>query len=76
VRAGAPVRQGEIIGRVGMTGPASGPHLDYRVKKNGAFINPLAAHRAMPPADPVPQAQMTAFVAARDLALFKIPTAQ
>jgi murein DD-endopeptidase MepM/ murein hydrolase activator NlpD len=70
VRSGARVRQGDVIGRVGMTGLATGPHLDYRVKKNGAFINPAAAHRAMPPADPVPQAQMAAFVTARDRAFW------
>ncbi len=66
VRAGAHVHQGELIGRVGMTGLATGPHLDYRVKRNGVFVNPVIAHKAMPPADPVPQAQMAAFVAARD----------
>ena len=54
VRAGAHVRQGELIGRVGSTGLATGAHLDYRLKKNGAFINPVTAHRAMPPADPIP----------------------
>jgi len=79
VRAGAHVRQGELIGRVGMTGLATGPHLDYRLKRNGAFINPVTAHRAMPPADPVPQMQMAAFAAARDRAfaqLSPIETAQ
>ena len=57
VHAGARVHQGELIGRVGSTGLATGPHLDYRLKKNGAFINPLTAHRAMPPADPIPAAR-------------------
>src|SRR5581483_556944 len=79
VRAGAHVRQGELIGKVGMTGLATGPHLDYRVKKNGVFINPVAAHHAMPPAEPVPASQMAAFVAARDRAfepLSAIQTAQ
>lgn len=69
VRAGAHVRQGELIGRVGSSGLATGPHLDYRLKKNGAFINPVTAHRSMPPADPVPSAQMAAFAAIRDHAL-------
>jgi murein DD-endopeptidase MepM/ murein hydrolase activator NlpD len=68
VRAGERVQQGEVIGRVGSSGMATGPHLDYRLKKNGAFINPVTAHRAMPPADPVPAAQMPAFAAARDAA--------
>jgi murein DD-endopeptidase MepM/ murein hydrolase activator NlpD len=68
VRAGERVQQGEVIGRVGSSGLATGPHLDYRLKKNGVFINPVTAHRAMPPADPVPPAQMAAFAAARDAA--------
>lgn len=68
VRAGERVQQGEVIGRVGSSGLATGPHLDYRLKKNGAFVNPVTAHRAMPPADPVPAGQMAAFTAARDAA--------
>jgi murein DD-endopeptidase MepM/ murein hydrolase activator NlpD len=68
VRAGGHVRQGELIGRVGSTGLATGPHLDYRLKKNGTFINPLTAHRAMPPSDPVPAARMAEFNRLRDLA--------
>ena len=69
VRAGARVRQGEIIGRVGSSGLATGAHLDYRLKRHGAFINPITAHRAMPPADPIPVAQMVSFEAARDRAM-------
>jgi murein DD-endopeptidase MepM/ murein hydrolase activator NlpD len=75
VRAGARVQQGELIGHVGSTGLATGPHLDYRLKKNGAFVNPLTAHRAMPPADPVPAARMTEFNEVRDraFAAFSVP---
>jgi murein DD-endopeptidase MepM/ murein hydrolase activator NlpD len=68
VRRGARVEQGEIIGRVGATGLATGPHLDYRLKKNGVFVNPVTAHRGMPPAEPVPSAQLASFAAARDRA--------
>ena len=39
--SGDKVTQGEVIGYVGQTGDATGPHLDYRVKKNGRFIDPL-----------------------------------
>jgi murein DD-endopeptidase MepM/ murein hydrolase activator NlpD len=38
---GERVAQGQVIGYVGQTGDATGPHLDYRVKKNGRFIDPL-----------------------------------
>ena len=69
VRAGARVRQGELIGRVGSSGLATAAHLDYRLKKNGAFTNPVTAHRAMPPADPIPPAQMMVFETARDRAM-------
>ena len=69
VRSGARVRQGELVGRVGSSGLATGPHLDYRLKKNGAFINPVTAHRAMPPADPIAAAEMPAFEAARGRAM-------
>jgi murein DD-endopeptidase MepM/ murein hydrolase activator NlpD len=65
VRAGARVHQGDIIGRVGMSGLATGPHLDYRVKQRGAFVNPLTAQRSMAPADPVPAAQIEAFAAVK-----------
>jgi len=38
---GRRVRQGQVIGYVGRTGITTGPHLDYRVKKSGRYINPL-----------------------------------
>jgi murein DD-endopeptidase MepM/ murein hydrolase activator NlpD len=69
VRAGARVRQGDLIGRVGATGLVSGPHLDYRLKKNGAYINPVTAHRAMPPGEPIPSADRERFDAERDRVL-------
>ena len=75
VRAGAHVAQGQVIGRVGATGLASGPHLDYRLKKNGAFVNPLAEHRKMPPGEPVPRAAMAAFEQARGVALARLAAA-
>ena len=42
IKIGNRVKQKEIIGYVGTTGLSTGPHLDYRMKKNGKFINPLA----------------------------------
>ena len=41
IRRGARVAQGDVIGYVGSTGRATGPHLDFRMKKGNRFINPL-----------------------------------
>lgn len=41
IKAGARVRQKQIIGYVGSTGISTGPHLDYRMAHNGVFTNPF-----------------------------------
>jgi murein DD-endopeptidase MepM/ murein hydrolase activator NlpD len=41
IRPGKQVLQGDVIGYVGMTGLATGPHLDYRVMQDGQWLNPL-----------------------------------
>lgn len=66
VKAGSHVAQGDLIGRVGMTGLATGPHLHYGLRKNGAYVNPVIEHRKMPPGDPVPAQHLAMFTAARD----------
>ncbi len=43
LKKGKRVVQKQVIGYVGTTGLSTGPHLDYRVKKNGRFLNPLRA---------------------------------
>lgn len=48
VRVGRTVDQGELIGNVGQTGLATGPHLHYMMAKNGKVINPMTM-KAEPP---------------------------
>jgi murein DD-endopeptidase MepM/ murein hydrolase activator NlpD len=59
VKQGARVMQGDVIGYVGQTGWATGPHLHYEFRVNGEQRNPLTV--ALPNGDPLPATQRTAF---------------
>jgi murein DD-endopeptidase MepM/ murein hydrolase activator NlpD len=61
VRAGTRVSQNDVIGYVGATGTATGPHLDYRLRRNGVFVNPITEHRKLPPGEPIAAAHLAAF---------------
>ena len=59
IRKGVKVKQGQIIGYLGATGLATGPHLDYRIKVNNRFVNPLTLK--LPRGKPVPRKFMAEF---------------
>ncbi len=58
IKAGVRVAQGQTIGYVGMTGTATGPHLDFRVWKNGTPVDPLKLES--PSAEPIKKENLPA----------------
>ena len=57
-------------------GAATAAHLDYRLMRQGVFVNPITALRSVPPADPVPESEMVAFVSVRDRAMAAFSTSR
>ena len=64
---GTRVQQGDVIGYVGSTGLATGPHVCYRFWKNNKPVDPLKLD--LPPSDPLPDEYLPAFETMRDTLL-------
>jgi murein DD-endopeptidase MepM/ murein hydrolase activator NlpD len=64
VHKGRHVKQGDLIGYVGATGLATGPHLDFRFYRNGKAIDPLKIES--PAVEPIDSAYLQSFYGVRD----------
>jgi len=74
IRKGQRVGQGTVIGYVGSTGLATGPHLHYEFRINGVHRNPLSV--TMPPPEPLSGAQLASFRTHTSNALARIRTVE
>ena len=77
VAKGSRVKQGQVIGTVGSTGAATGPHLHYEFLVNGVHRNPRTVHKILPKARSLPESELATFQKAiqqpiRQLAALKI----
>jgi murein DD-endopeptidase MepM/ murein hydrolase activator NlpD len=70
ISTGFRVAQGQLIGRLGATGLATGPHLHHGLRKDGAYVNPVRAHQNLPPGDPIAPEHRALFELERDRMLF------
>ncbi|WP_374012533.1 peptidoglycan DD-metalloendopeptidase family protein [Pseudoxanthomonas koreensis] len=70
IKRGQHVGQGSVIGYVGSTGLATGPHLHYEFRVNGVHRNPLSV--TMPPPEPLKGAELAAFRAQAAPAMARI----
>lgn len=61
VKRGDRVTQGQVIGTVGSTGAATGPHLHYEFLVNGVHRNPRTVHKILPKAKSLPDSELALF---------------
>jgi len=67
IKTGVYVKQGDVIGYVGSTGLATGPHLDFRFYRNGSAVNPLKVEA--PPVEPIHEENLNAYAMVRTVTM-------
>ena len=70
IRPGKKVKQGEIIGYVGQTGLANGPHLCFRFWKNGRQVDALSVD--LPPSEPVKASELSNFLHRKNIIIHQL----
>ena len=71
MKEGARVKQGDVIGTVGSTGAATGPHLHYEFLVNGVHRNPRRVHKILPKARSLSESELPRYFAS-----IRLPTQQ
>lgn len=74
LRVGSKVSQKEVVGYVGSTGLATGPHLDYRLRKDGKYVDPNKIR--IPSGKPISKDKLESFGLHRDQVLSELKTAK
>lgn len=74
IHPGVAVKQGQVIGYVGMTGEATGPHVCYRFWKNGKQVDPFK--QKFPSSKPVNEEYLSQFDSTKDLIIGELDTIQ
>jgi murein DD-endopeptidase MepM/ murein hydrolase activator NlpD len=70
LRVGDRVEQKQVIGYVGQTGLATGPHVCFRIQRNGKYVDPSGLR--MPAGQPIAKTRLAEFRAARDSRLAEL----
>jgi hypothetical protein len=76
IKAGAKVKQGQVVGYIGSTGMSTGPHLDFRIKEGNKFLDFLKMRNRNSAVRDVPAEKKAEFEEVKKLYLIELESAQ